>query len=197
MPAGIGMNTTSIRQPFPDVHYTPESNPDADYSFINNDDETSVNHDNILFVSLDLHSQLSSNLIASLRAINNDVQTYTDLSSCLNLLQSSHDRIFFITSSADKQLLDEVHNLNAVEAIFILNSEAYIDSRYPKLYGVYGCFEELLKALKDTVEWFEQTQMELFVFERDRIFFWSQLWKEEVTDINSITIFSFLSSFSL
>ena len=88
-------------------------------------------------------------------------------------------------------MLDEVHSLNAIEAIFILNPEAYIDSRYPKLYGVYAYFEELLKELKDTVEWYEQTQMELFVFERDRMFFWSQLWKEEVTDINSITIFSF------
>jgi hypothetical protein len=103
------------------------------------------------------------------------------LSTCLNFIQSSNDSIFFITPSADKHLIEEIHHLDAVEAIFILNSEAYVDSRFPKLYGVYGYFEELVAALKDTLEWFEQTQMELFVFERDRIFLWSQLWKEEVS----------------
>jgi hypothetical protein len=78
-------------------------------------------------------------------------------------------------------LIAEFHNIKSVEAMFILNPEAQIDSRFPKLFGVYTYFEELLTGLQHTLEWFEQTQMELFVFERDRIFLWSQIWKEEVS----------------
>jgi hypothetical protein len=78
-------------------------------------------------------------------------------------------------------LIQEFHDVKSVEAIFIFNSNGQIDSRFPKLYGVYAHFGELLMALKDIVHWFEQNQMELFVFGRDRIFLWSQLWKEEVS----------------
>ncbi len=151
--------------------------------------EPSINHGNILFVYLDIHSQLTSNSMGALRVINNDLQIYTDLSSCLDFLQSSNNQIFFISSFADKQLIEDFHNTKSVEAMFILNSDAQIDSRFPKLYGVYAHFEELLMALKFTLQWFEQTQMELFVFERERIFLWSQLWKEEVSQLNRSIVF--------
>jgi hypothetical protein len=149
----------------------------------------SINHGNILFVYLDIHSQLTSNSIGALRVINNDLQIYTDLSSCLDFLRSSNNQIFFISSFIDKQLIEDFHNTKSVEAMFILNSDAQIDSRFPKLYGVYAHFEELLMALKFTLQWFEQTQMELFVFERERIFLWSQLWKEEVSQLNRSIVF--------
>jgi hypothetical protein len=181
VPSSIGANATSIRLPAPVVHSSDESKSDAEYSLNENDYETSINCGNILFVYLDLHSQLSSHLITLIRAINHYFQTYTDLSTCLDSIRSSHDRIFFISSSTDKQLIEEFHNLNSVEAIFIVNSEAQIDSRFPKLYGAYTHSEELLMALRETLDWFEETQMELFVFQRDRIFIWSQLWKEEVS----------------
>jgi hypothetical protein len=180
MPSSIGKHASSIRPPLADVHSADDSKSDVEYSVISNDYEPSINRENILFIYLDLHSQLTSSSIASLRAINNDVQAYTDPSACADLLRSSSDKIFFISSSADKQLIEEFHNINSIEAIFILNSEAQIDNRFPKVYGVYVHFEELLLALKNTLEWYEQTQMDLFVFERDRIFLWSQLWKEEV-----------------
>jgi hypothetical protein len=121
-------------------------------------------------------------MIGSLRVINNDVETYTDLSTCLDLLRSSNERIFFISSSNDKELIEEVHNINAVEAMFIFDVDMEIDkSKLPKLYSTYTYFEELLIALRNTLEWFEETQVNLFVFERDRIFLWLQLWKEEVS----------------
>jgi hypothetical protein len=188
----FGRNATSVCPPSPVVHSADESKFDAEYSFTSSDYETSKNRENILFVYLDLDSQLNSNSIDSLRAINNDVHTYTDPSTCLDFVRSLQERTFFISSSADKQLIEEFHNLYSVEAIFILNSEAQIDSRFPKLYGVYTHFEELLMALKDTLEWFEQTQMDLFVFEHDRIFLWSQLWKEEVNKIINKNRYSFL-----
>jgi len=183
MPSSIGKHASSIRRPLAVVHSADDLKSDVEYSVISNDYEPSINRENILFIFLDLHSQLTSNSIASLRAINNDVQAYTDPSTCADLLRSSSDKIFFISSSADKQLIEEFHNINSIEAIFILNSEAQIDNRFPKVYGVYVHFEELLLALKNTLEWYEQTQMDLFVFERDRIFLWSQLWKEEVRQI--------------
>jgi hypothetical protein len=148
---------------------------------INNESEIHINHENILFVYLDIHSSFGSNLVASLRAINDDVRTYTDLLTCVNFLQSSNDRIFFVFSSNDKELIKQVHDFDAVEALFIVNSDVLIDkNKFPKVFGIYTHLEELLTALRNALEWFEQTQVELFVFERDKIFLWSQLWKEEV-----------------
>ena len=43
--------------------------------------------------------------------------------------------------------------------------------------------ERLLAALRNAYEWFEQTQMNFFSFEHEKIFLWSQLWKEEVSKI--------------
>jgi hypothetical protein len=183
VPPSAVTNSKSVRRPSAVFPLGKELTFDGDLSFISNDYETSKNRENILFVYLDLDSQLNSNSIALLRAINNDVQTYTNSSTCINVLQSLQERIFFISSSADKQLIEEFHNLNSVEAMFILNSEAQIDGRFPKLHGIYTNFEKLLIALKDKLEWFEQTIMDLFVFEHDRIFLWSQIWKEEVSKI--------------
>ncbi len=175
--SSIGMNATSIRSTLPVVHLTDESKVDVEY-------EIAINRENILFVYFDPQSKLKSDSIVALRAINNDLQTYTDASSCLEFLRSVHDRIFLISSSADKSLIEEFHDVKSVEAMFIFHSDGQIDSRYPKLHGVSAHFEELLVALRDTLHWFEQTQMELFVFGRDRIFLWSQLWKEEVSQSN-------------
>lgn len=143
--------------------------------------ETSTNHGTILFVYLDDHSSAHSNISASLRTVNNDIQTYSDSSSCLEFLRTSTDHIFLILPPVDKQLLEDFHNVQSVEAIFILNDDAKGDSRFPKLYGSYVHLKELLTALKTSLQRFEETQMEIFVFERDRIFLWSQLWKEEVS----------------
>ena len=157
---------------------------DSDIEF-----ETSTNHGSILFVYLDDHSSGHSNISVSLRTINNDVQTYLDSSTCLEFLRTSTDHIFLILPPVDKQLLEDFHNLQSVEAIFILNDDAKADSRFPKLYGSYVHLKELLTALKTTLQWFEETQMEVFVFEHDRVFLWSQLWKEEVSSSMSIDNF--------
>lgn len=163
----------------PIPHSTDEWDSDIDF-------ETSTNHGNILFVYLDDHSSAHSNIAASLRTINNDVQTYSESSTCLEFLRTSIDPIFLILPAVDKQLLEEFHNVQSIQAIFILNDDAKADSRFPKLYGSYVHLKELLAALKSTLQWFEETQMEIFVFERDRIFLWSQLWKEEVSSSISI-----------
>jgi hypothetical protein len=156
---------------------------------LNEEYEPSINRGNILFVYLDIHSQITAYSMDALRVINNDLQIYTDLSSCLDFLQSSNNQIFFIASFTDKQLIEDFHNVKSVEAMFLFNSDAQTDVRFPKLYGVYTDFEKLLTALKSTLQWFEQTQMELFIFERERIFLWSQLWKEEVKSIRSRLFF--------
>ena len=144
-------------------------------------DTPQINRENILFVYLDLHSQLHPQKITTLRAINDYVQTYADESICFNFLQTSTDRIFFICPTNDKELIRAVHDLNGVEAMFLLSSDLQIDrSRLPKVELVCNSFEELLVGLRNTMEWFEDTQLDLFAFERDRIFLWTQLWKQEV-----------------
>jgi hypothetical protein len=133
-------------------------------------------------VYLDLYGLLTRDLICPLRIIHDDIQIFSNLEICLNLLRYSNDRIFFISSLNDEELIKDVHNCSSVEAIFLLNSDVLIDkSRFPKLVGVYIYSEELFTALKNTLKWSEQTQIEFFAFEYDQIFLWLQLWKEEVS----------------
>jgi len=145
----------------------------------NNNDEIQVNRENILFVYLDLNVPLNRDLISPLRIINNDVQIFSNSANCLEFLEHSNDGIFFISSSNDKELIKEAHNYPAVEAIFIFNPDRPMDRiKFPKLVGIYAYSDELLLALKNALEWFEQTHLEFFTFERDQTFLWLQMWKE-------------------
>lgn len=145
-----------------------------------------INRENILFVYLDLHSQLVPQQLIALRTITDNVQTFTDESMCYEFLQTSIDRIFFICPTNDKDLVRIIHDVNAVEAIFLLASDAnQIDrGRLPKIELICNNFEELTVGLNSTLQWFEETQMDLFTFDRDRIFLWLQLWKEEILKTN-------------
>lgn len=139
------------------------------------------NHENIIFVWFDPHAQSNLNIIGLLRAINNTVQAFNDSSTCFNFIKSSKEKIFFIGSINNDQLITTVQNFPAVEAIFILDLNAE-SSRgdYSKLFGVFNQHEELLRAVKDALDTFEQIQFEEFAFEEDKVFLWSQLWREEV-----------------
>ena len=174
-------NKTSIRLLSPVVHPIDESKDDVESLLINNNNnyETQVNYDNILFVYFNFNIPLNRDLISSFRAINNDVQIFSNSTTCLEFLQYSNDRIFFISSSNDKELIKEVHNCPAVETIFIFNSDVQIDRNiFPKFVGSYIHSEKLLVVLKNAFEWFEQTNMRFFAFEHDQIFLWLQIWKE-------------------
>jgi len=151
--------------------------------------QTVIRRQTLLFVVFDLHSQMNLNFLTSLRAIHNDIQIFTDISTCFNFVQITEDKIFFISTTNDKQMLEEFHQMKSIEAIFLFNSEAQLDSRFPKLFNVYTHYEELLMGIKDTLEWYEQTQMEVFVFERDQSFLWLQLWKNEVDNFAPIEIY--------
>jgi hypothetical protein len=48
------------------------------------------------------------------------------------------------------------------------------------LFGVFNQQEELFRVLKEVLDTFEQIQFEEFVFEEEKVFLWSQLWKEGV-----------------
>jgi hypothetical protein len=70
-----------------------------------------------------------------------------------------------------------------LRAFFILNSEAQVSkNEFPKLAGVFNQHKDLLLVLEDTLTWFERGKLEVFAFEHDKIFLWSQLWKEEVSE---------------
>jgi hypothetical protein len=143
---------------------------------------TRINLEGITFVCLDLPFQSIPILFGSLRGINDYIQTFTDSSLCLNWIRSSSSSIFFISSSSDRDFIAAVHALTTVEAIFILNSEAQVNKNdFPKLAGVFSQHEEFFMVLEDTLTWFEQSKLEVFAFENDNIFLWSQLWKEEVS----------------
>ncbi|CAF2066721.1 unnamed protein product [Rotaria magnacalcarata] len=174
----IDSNVTTIHRPSPESRQIKESNSTAEYMY--NDNEAQRVGEHILFIYFDLQPSSNRDFVGPLRAINDYVQIYTDYATCLDFLNSSNEKIFFISSSGDKQFIKEVHDCRAIEAVFILDSNIKIDkNRFPKLFGVYVHPERLLAALRNAYEWFEQTQMNFFSFEHEKIFLWSQLWKEE------------------
>jgi hypothetical protein len=144
---------------------------------------TQENHESVVFIWFDPEEQSGLNLVGPLRVINDKVQAFNDSSSCFNAIQSSKDKIFFITSVNNSELITIVHNFAAVEAIFILdpNMES-VKGDFPKITGIFEQQEELFRLLKEVLEIFEQIQLEVFVFEEEKIFLWSQLWKEEVSN---------------
>lgn len=145
---------------------------------------THGNHESIIFIWYDPHEQSGLNLVGPLRAINHHVQPFIDGVSCLNAIKSSTERIFFISTSSHQVLITKVHSLPAVEAIFILDPN--IDSirgDFPKLFGIFEQQEGLFRVLKEVFDIFEQVQFEIFSFEQEKVFLWSQLYREEVNNI--------------
>jgi hypothetical protein len=140
------------------------------------------NHESIVFIWYDPNEQSGLNLIGPLRAINDNVQSFIDGVSCLNAIKSSLEKVFFISTSSHHVLITKVHNLPAVEAIFILDPNVdSIRGEFPKLFGIFEQQEELFRVLKETIDIFEQIQFEVFSFEQEKVFLWSQLYKEEVS----------------
>ena len=147
---------------------------------------TQENHESVVFVWFDPQEQSGLNLVGPLRAINDIVRPFNDIESCFNAIKSSNDKIFFITSSSSSELITTVHHFTAVEAIFILDPNVdSIKGDFPKLSGIFNQQEELFRVLKEIFDIFEQIQLETFVFEEDKMFLWSQLWKEEVSNDQS------------
>ncbi|CAF4541955.1 unnamed protein product [Rotaria sp. Silwood1] len=146
------------------------------------------NHESIIFIWFDPQEQSGLNLVGPLRAINHHVQAFIDLSSCINAIKTSNEKIFFITSSSDSELIATVHKLASVEAIFILTSNIEsIKGDFPKLCGIYFQQEELFRELKEILDVFEQIQLESFAFEHEKAFLWSQLWKEELINRKTLS----------
>jgi len=150
---------------------------------------TQENHESVVFIWFDPQEQSTLNLFGPLRAINDNVQPFANSSSCFKAIKSSTDKIFFITSSSNSKLINTVHNFAAVEAIFILdpNIES-IKGDFPKLCGIFNQQEELFRVLKEVMDVFEQIQLEVFAFEQDKVFLWSQIWKEKVSNKKSLSL---------
>ena len=143
--------------------------------------ESQITRENITFLYFDPHSSSNHDLIRRLRAINDDVQVYASLADCLNVIQSSNEKIFFISTLNDKALIRQIHDCDTVDGMFIFNPNIQLDkSRFPKLFGIYVHLEELLANLRHSYQWFKETQMDCFSFEDNEIFLWTQLWKDEV-----------------
>ena len=139
------------------------------------------NHENIIFIWFDPHAQPNLSVIGPLRAINSSVQVFNDSTNCFNFIRSSKEKIFFIGSVNNDKLITTVQNFPAVEAIFILDSNAETSrGDDSKLFGVFNQHEELLRVVKDALDAFEQIQFEEFAFEENKVFLWSQLWRAEV-----------------
>ncbi|CAF0983561.1 unnamed protein product [Rotaria sordida] len=149
--------------------------------------DRNINRECVTFVWLDLRRDSTGTFIGTLRAINDCVRTFTDISTCLDYIKSSHEKIFFISSSSNNELLATIHQCIAVEAIFVLDPDTNnVRGDFPKLIDIFIQQEELLRALKITLDTFEHIQLERFTFETDKLFIWWQLWKEVITSQKSM-----------
>ena len=140
------------------------------------------NYESIVFIWFDPQGQSNINLTGQLRAINDNVQMFTDSSACLDAMRSSEQKVFFICLSSNNHLIATAHDFPAVEAIFVFDPNAEnIKGDFPKLFGIFNQQEQLFRVLKEVLDLFEEIQLEDFAFEHDKIFLWSQLWKEDVS----------------
>lgn len=148
---------------------------------INKVEYTDENFESVIFIWLDTHEYSNINILGPLRTINDSAKAFNDISNCLDTLRISKQKVFFICSSINNELMVAVHSFNAVEAIFILDPNGDpIKGDFPKLFGIFKQQEELFRALKEVYSVFEEVQLEEFVFEQDPAFLWSQLWKDDV-----------------
>lgn len=144
--------------------------------------KTQENHESIVFIWFNPVEQFATNFLGPLRAINDIVHAFDEQSACFKAIKSSREKIFFITSSTSSELINKVHNFPAVEAIFIIDPIIEtIKGEFPKLAGFFNQQEELFRVLKEVLELFEQIQLEVFAFEQEEVFLWSQLYREEVS----------------
>lgn len=141
-----------------------------------------VNRESILFVWLDLQFQSTPAFIHSLRTINDRVKVYSDESTCLDALKSLQERIFFISSSSNQELIAKLNSIDSIEAIFVPDSDVtFIKGEYNKLLGFFPDLLGLLPILKEKLGRFQKIMLEKFLFEQDDLFLWLQTWKDEVS----------------
>lgn len=98
---------------------------------------------------------------------------------CLHLLRYCPERVFFITTSTNRDLIRDAHDCPAVEAVFLCKSDVQIDPiKHPKFVGNYIHSEELIASLRNAQEWFEQARFDSILFEDEQLFLWCQTWRE-------------------
>ena len=157
------------------------------------------NYETVAFIWYDSQLESRGNIVGALRMINNYVQSYTDPLLCFTSIKSSNDRAFFICASTDADTIAMAETIATIEAILIFKLDGQsIKTEIAKLVGVYEEQEALLRALKETLEIFQQVRLEEFAFEDDNNFLWSQLWRAEVrTNNKDKYIFSTIQSIHL
>ncbi|CAF3517031.1 unnamed protein product [Rotaria socialis] len=175
-------NNSNSKQTHQSTTVTPLSDESTMTSTCATQSDENINRECVTFVWLDLRRDSIGNFIGTLRGINDCVRTFTDVSTCLDYIKTSQEKIFFVSSSSNVELLNTVNACIAVEAIFVLDPDTNsIRAEFSKLINIFTQQEELIRVLKTTLNTFEQIQLEKFSFETDKMFLWWHLWKEEIT----------------
>lgn len=185
-------NNSNLIQTQQSMKVTPLSRQSTMTSTCVTQTDQNINRECVTFVWLDLRRDSIGNFIGTLRAINDCVRTFTDVSTCLDYIKTSQEKMFFISSSSNAELLNTVNLCISVEAIFVLDPDTNnIRGDFSKLINIFTQQEELFRVLKTTLNTFERIQLEKFSFETDKIFLWWQLWKEEVSYYHKSILVSF------
>ena len=139
------------------------------------------NYECIVLIWFEQQQFPSLNTINSFRSISDSVRIYADWYPCFEAMRISKEKIFFISSSIEKERIDAVQDIPAVEGIFLLDSNTKnLGNNWPKLCGTFDERGELFRELRETLDIFEQIQLEYFAFEGQRTFLWRQFWKRDV-----------------
>lgn len=140
------------------------------------------NHECIMFIWFEQQKLPSSTTINSLRSINDSLRLYAEWYPCLETMRTLNEKMFFISSSTDNELINMAHEIPNVEAIFLMDSKDENSGvNCPKICGRFSERAELFQELRETLDIFEQTQLEFFAFEDEPTFLWRQNWKRDVS----------------
>lgn len=139
------------------------------------------NYECIVLIWFEQQQYPSLNTINSFRSISDSIRIYADWYPCFEAMRTSKEKVFFISSPLEKERLDAVHDIPAVQGIFLLDSNTEnVGNNPPKLCGIFHERGELFRELRETLDMFEQIQLEFFAFEGERPFLWRQFWKRDV-----------------
>lgn len=142
--------------------------------------DRSINYESTAIIWLDPRKELTNAFIGSLRSINDSVQVFYDVQPTIDAIRSMNEKIFFISSLNEVDLISRIHSFQNVEGIFVFDPDKNSMREFPKLIGIFQQQEQLLRDLRMVIERFDLIQLESFVFQDEKLFLWWQLWKEEV-----------------
>lgn len=118
--------------------------------------------------------------------LNEKLQSFEDLDSCVKFIQSSNDDdvLLIITSIHSKSIVQQLISLRSSVAIFLYYNQVTIElnecSNCPKVVGTYGTSKSLQQAIEDRINLIHRQRMTFSLFASLKSTT-SDLWRESAS----------------